>query len=263
MFPLKLESSARLPVGAVRDGYLPGRHIPARAEGFVPGPLGRFGATLRRVLAGLMVSLLLSSPSQAGAVPVWPDGLAAARKNLLEKALDFLKQNPSVPYVTGGADAKGMDCSGAVTCLLKLAGGDPPRSAHDQYLWLKELGRLTDVPTTARTPGDPVFSTLQPGDLIFWAHDGPDAPPEIHASHVHLYLGTEKDGHAIMIGSSEGRSYRGSKINGFGITDFRVPKAGSPTRIVAFGPPPPVQLPIQPEKQSPDKKTKSDKEKKR
>jgi hypothetical protein len=41
-----------------------------------------------------------------------------------------------------------------------------------------------------------------------------------------------------MIGSSEGRSYRHHKINGFGITDFHVSPAGSPTRIIGYGPPP-------------------------
>ena len=232
--------------------YLSVRHLPA--------PLRRVLGTLRMVLAGMMVGHLLSAPSQADPAPVWPDALAPERKALLQKALDFLKQNPSVPYVTGGADAKGMDCSGATTFLLKLAGGDPPRSAHGQYLWLKKLGHLTDVPTTARTPEAPVFATLQPGDLIFWAHDGPDAPAEIHASHVHLYLGREKDGHAIMIGSSEGRSYHGTKLNGFGITDFHVPRAGSPTRIVAFGPPPPAPRPNTSTKKSPDKKAKLGKE---
>jgi len=45
--------------------------------------------------------------------------------------------------------------------------------------------------------------------------------------------GKEKDGHAIM-----GRSCRGTKINGFGITGFPMPRVGSPIRIVGFGPPP-------------------------
>jgi hypothetical protein len=61
----------------------------------------------------------------------------------------------------------------------------------------------------------------------------------LHASHVHLYLGKEADGHAIMIGSSERRSYRHHKIDGFGITDYHVPATGSKTRIIAYGPPPP------------------------
>lgn len=174
------------------------------------------------------------------AQPVWPEELTRDRRALMEPALAFLKSNPAVPYKLGSADATGMDCSGAIFFLLKQAGQEPPRSAHEQYLWMKQLGRLTVVPATARLEDDPAFSALLPGDLVFYAHDGADAPAEIHSSHVHMYLGKEADGHAIMIGSSEGRSYRRQKINGFGITDYRVPAAGAKTRIIAYGPPPPL-----------------------
>jgi cell wall-associated NlpC family hydrolase len=170
--------------------------------------------------------------------PAWHDDLAQDRRALLERSLAFLKENPAVPYKLGSADATGMDCSGAIFFLLKQAGQEPPRSAHEQYLWLKKLGRFTEVPTDARDATHPAFAALQPGDLVFWAHDVPDAPDPPHASHVHLYLGKEADGHAIMIGSSEGRSYRHHKINGFGITDFHISPAGSPTRIIGYGPPP-------------------------
>ena len=140
-----------------------------------------------------------------------------------------------VPYVDGGADEKGMDCSGAIVRLLKLVKIEPPRSAQGQYDWLRESGRLTLVPATARTPDDPVFRNLLPGDLVFWAHDQPGEP--FRVSHVQVYLGKEADGHAVMIGSSDGRSYRGKKLSGFGIVDYRVPEAGSATRIAGFGSP--------------------------
>lgn len=109
---------------------------------------------------------------------------------------------------------------------------------------MKKLGRLTEVPVSARTRKDPAYAALLPGDLVFYAHDLTDRAAELHASHVHIYLGKEADGHAIMIGSSEGRSYRGTKIYGFGITDYKVPKAGSATRIIAYGPPPPLSATI-------------------
>lgn len=192
----------------------------------------------------LAICLAFAVPgAHAGqAQPAWPAELSKDRRALLEPALAFLKENPAIPYKLGSADATGMDCSGAIFYLLTKAGQEPPRSAHEQYLWMKKLGRLTEVATTARTADDPAYAALQPGDLVFYAHDGPDAPAELHISHVHLYLGKEADGHAIMIGSSEGRSYRHHKINGFGITDYHVPTAGSSTRIVAYGPPPPVAV---------------------
>ena len=180
---------------------------------------------------------LRAEPAQ----PVWPDDLAKDRRALMETALAFLKENPAVPYKLGSADATGMDCSGAIFFLLKQAGQEPPRSAHEQYLWMKRLGSLTEVPAATRTADDSAYAALLPGDLVFYAHDGPDAPAEIHASHVHMYLGKEADGHAIMIGSSEGRSYRHHKINGFGITDYHVPGADAKTRIIGFGPPPPIR----------------------
>jgi cell wall-associated NlpC family hydrolase len=195
---------------------------------------------------GLLSPLLAAGSLMAEVVLVPPAGLSAPRRDLIGKALAFLKEHPGVPYVDGGADVAGMDCSGAVVRMLKLVGIEPPRSAHGQYEWLRKSGRLTIVPAAARAPEDPVFRTLLPGDLIFWAHDGPDAPAELRVSHVHMFLGEEKDGHAVMIGSSDGRSYRGKKISGFGIVDYRVPKAGSPTRIVGFGSPFLQPLPTQP-----------------
>ena len=211
-----------------------------------------------RVIPALAAVMVCASPALLSqqAQPVWPEDLSADRRAFLEPALAFLKANSAIPYKLGSADATGMDCSGAVFFLLKQASQEPPRSAHEQYLWMKELKRLTIVPTTARTENDPAYAALLPGDLVFYAHYGPDAPQEIHASHVHVYLGKEADGHAIMIGSSEGRSYRHHKINGFGITDYHVPAAGAKTRIIAYGPPPPLAIaaspaPISPESEKP------------
>lgn len=186
---------------------------------------------------GCLVSLLLACSCPAQVELEWPAELAPARKELLTKGLAFLKEHPAIPYLNGRADAAGMDCSGAIVWLLAYAKIEPPRTAHGQYEWLQKSGRFTVVPATVRRVDDPIFEALQPGDLIFWAHDGKDAPEELHVSHVHMFLGKEKDGHAVMIGSSDGRGYRGIRMSGFGIVDFHVPKEGSPTRIVGFGSP--------------------------
>jgi cell wall-associated NlpC family hydrolase len=200
---------------------------------------------------GLLPPVFAAGSLMAEVVLVQPAGLAAPRREWIGKALAFLKEHPVVPYVEGGADVAGMDCSGAVVRLLKLVEIEPPRSARGQYEWLRKTGRLTIVPTAARTADDPVFHTLQPGDLIFWASDGPAAPAGPRVSHVHMFLGEEKDGHAVMIGSSDGRSYRGKKISGFGIVDYRMPRAGSPTRIVAFGSPFPAAVKPAPDQAEP------------
>lgn len=194
---------------------------------------------------GCVAAFFLAGTGLAQVTLEWPAGLAASRKEVLTKGLAFLKSNPSIPYRTAGSDATGMDCSGAIVWLLSQIGLEPPRTAHGQYEWIKASGRLVVVPPTVRRPDDAVFKLLQAGDLIFWAHDGESAPKELRVSHVHMYLGQEKDGHAVMIGSSDGRGYRGKRMSGFGIVDFYVPKDGSPTRIVAFGSPFPA-LPAEP-----------------
>ncbi len=54
-----------------------------------------------------------------------------------------------------------------------------------------------------------------------------------------MYLGKEKkDGRLVMIGSSDGRSYRGQRQCGYGVFDFRLPAQGSKTQFAGFGPPP-------------------------
>jgi len=72
---------------------------------------------------------------------------------------------------------------------------------------------------------------------LFWAKTGPGGAVRVH--HVALYLGTEKkDGRPVMIGSTDSRSYRGQKANGYGVHDFRVPKAGSESKLIGYGTPP-------------------------
>lgn len=41
-----------------------------------------------------------------------------------------------------------------------------------------------------------------------------------------------------MVGSSDGRSYRGMARCGFGVFDFKLPRQGSRARMAGFGPPP-------------------------
>ena len=162
----------------------------------------------RRVIAVLGVGLWLAVGlvgAEPGA-PVWPEGLAKERRALLERALAFLKANPEVPYKLGSADATGMDCSGAIYFLFKEVGVELPRSAHGQYEWMKREGRLTEVPASARKADDPVFAKLEPGDLVFYAHDGPDAPSVLRVCPVPPYLATAGSCPANHIGSNQGSS---------------------------------------------------------
>jgi cell wall-associated NlpC family hydrolase len=185
---------------------------------------------------GCLMSVWLAWAGPADIELEWPADLAASRKKVLTKGLELMRLHPEIPYREGGADQAGMDCSGAIVWLLGQADVEVPRTAHGQYEWMQKAGRLTVVPATARQSDSPVFKALLPGDLIFWAADG-EGSGKLRVSHVHMFLGREKDGHAVMIGSSDGRGYRGKRMSGFGIVDFQVPKEGQERRIVGYGSP--------------------------
>jgi len=165
--------------------------------------------------------------------------LAAGRKRLIEIALALAQESPWLPYVVGGADPSmgGFDCSGAMHFVMRKVGLRPPRSSGVQMEWLRQHGSLRLVSAEARDLNHPSFADLKPGDLLFWAVTSPVGQIRVH--HVEMYLGKEnKDGRPVMIGSTDGRSYRGQKANGYGIHDFRVPKKDSASKLIGYGPPP-------------------------
>ena len=58
-------------------------------------------------------------------------------------------------------------------------------------------------------------------------------------THVAMYLGREtKDGMRIMINATDGRSYRGTKANGYGVYDFKIPAKDAKAKLVGDGTPP-------------------------
>jgi peptidoglycan DL-endopeptidase CwlO len=181
-------------------------------------------------------AVFFASIALASAAPVmdWPKDLAPATKAMLERSLTAAEAHPNVPYKFSAESPKeGMDCSGAVTYLLGLSGVTPPRSSAAMRAWLAKTTTFVVVPADARSIDHAIYQKLRPGDLVFWAREGEDV------THVQMYLGKEKaDGRHVMIGASEGRSYRGRKLSGFGIVDFKVPAAGIDKRIVGFGPVP-------------------------
>ncbi len=170
------------------------------------------------------------------------ESLPAERKNLIETAIAVARNSPWLPYSYGGADPAlgGFDCSGAMYYVMTQSGLTPPRTAAGQYLWLGEHKRLHLIPQDVTTTDDPSLASLQPGDLLFWATADPTQEVQTsNINHVAMYLGREKkDGLPIMINSTDGRSYRGTVANGYGVYDFRVPPKGSKSKLVGYGSPP-------------------------
>ncbi len=102
--------------------------------------------------------------------------------------IDTAKNCIGVPYVFGGTNTDGFDCSGFLKYVFAENGFDIPRLADEQY----RLGEGLAV------------NQLVPGDLIFFT------TYEEGASHCGLYLG---DGKFIHAASSKGVSI--SKLDGY------------------------------------------------
>ena len=168
------------------------------------------------------------------------DELPADRRNLIETAIAIATDSPWLPYTDEGSDPAlgGFDCSGAMYFVMRKCGLEPPRSSGGQLKWLRELKRLIEVPAAAVSADHPALKKLRPGDLLFWGHPAAEGVAA-RTSHVAMYLGTEKrDGRAVMINSTDGRSYRGVQSNGYGVYDFRLPKAAAKTIFLGYGTPP-------------------------
>lgn len=168
------------------------------------------------------------------------DKFEESRRKLVKVSLDEAASLKLNKYVFGSADPKkgGFDCSGSVYYLLKKMGIEAPRSSSAQYDWLKENGTLQTVPKDAENLDHPSFSNLKPGDLLFWSGTyEPTDGRKNNITHVQIYLGREKDGDAVMIGSSDGRSYERKARCGFGVFDFKLPRKGSKARFAGYGTP--------------------------
>lgn len=164
--------------------------------------------------------------------------LSPLRQKLINAALQGAKAGLDKKYLFGGQSPKeGFDCSGAMYFTLEACGYDAPRSSAAQYIWLRDAGNITKITDKIEKIDDPIFAKLAPGDLLFWS--GTYVPTDertVKITHVGMYLGTEKkDGHQVMVCSTEGRSYRGTQASGFGVYDFKLPSAKSRSKLVAFG----------------------------
>jgi len=163
------------------------------------------------------------------------------RRKLIGNALMTARNNGWLKYQYGSADPKkgGFDCSGAMYYVLNESGLKPGRSSAAQYLWIKKSGEITDVGKSVNSLDDPAFDALKPGDLLFWSGTyTPTDGRKVAITHVSMYLGKAKsDGRHLMIGSSNGRSYRGKRQNGYGVFDFRLPSKTSKSTFVGYGTP--------------------------
>ena len=142
-------------------------------------------------------------------------------RGVLDLALRLTTQNLGYKYGSADPAKGGMDASGFVQYLLKQSGvKDPPRDARDQYIWVRKAGTFQAV--LARSDESFELDGLKPGDLLFWA-SGYNVGRDPAITDTAIYLGREKGTkERLMIGASEGRTYKGQAKNGVSVLDFKV-----------------------------------------
>ena len=147
----------------------------------------------------------------------------AGVRKLIESSLELARQNLTYTYGSADPASGGMDCSGFIYYVLRQHGlTQVPRDSSGLYMWVRKAHGFRAV--ISRKADSFEMDELLPGDLLFWIgtyateHDPP-------VTHTMIYLGTEKaSGAKIMIGSSDGRTYRGQKRNGVSVFDFHMPR---------------------------------------
>lgn len=88
------------------------------------------------------------------------------------EALDLARQFLGTPYVWGGANPSGFDCSGLIQYVYKQIGIDLPRLSADQ----------------ARSGQEVSLDELRPGDLVAWNNSSRN----VGADHIAIYVGDGK-----------------------------------------------------------------------
>ena len=144
-----------------------------------------------------------------------------AVRRVLDRSLGLTTQNLTYKYGSADPANGGMDCSGFVHYVLSQSGlADVPRDARDLYIWVRKAGTFQAV--LAHRDDSFELDALQPGDLLFWSGTyHTDRDPDI--THTMIYLGREKGtNQRIMVGSSDGRSYKGQSRFGVSVFDFKV-----------------------------------------
>ena len=160
-------------------------------------------ALLPATIFGLVVCgwLLFGGLTQAAISPEQHQKLVETCRWLSQQDLAYGQswQPPGHPYIIT------MDCSNTVRYIVwKVFGLNLPRTASDQYVFLRQRGKVREVPLQGDGRIDPhkLVSEMRSGDLLFWewTYNVPRDPP---ISHVMIYLGRKKDGQAMVAGSSQ------------------------------------------------------------
>ena len=146
-------------------------------------------------------------------------------RKITDAALELTTRNLDYKYGSADPASGGMDCSGFVYFVLTHSGiRDVPRDSSQQYVWLRKAGTFKAV--NSRQDDTFEIDELVPGDLLFWTgtYSIERDPPITHAM---IYLGREKGtNQRIMVGASDGRTYKGESRYGVSVFDFKISRVG-------------------------------------
>jgi peptidoglycan DL-endopeptidase CwlO len=145
-------------------------------------------------------------------------------RKMIDLALSLTTMNLGYKYGSADPANGGMDCSGFIYYVLSKSGmSGVPRDAREQYAWVRKAGNFQAV--LAHRDDTFELDALKPGDLLFWSSAySVDRDPPI--THTMIYLGREKaTNRRIMVGASDGRTYKGQSRLGVSVFDFKVSRA--------------------------------------
>ncbi len=170
----------------------------------------------------------VQAPVQRGAVVPAPQRMKAVLADC------WRISRMGLTYKFGSMDPAngGLDCSGTVKHVLERNGWvKSPRTASEQYLWLRHNGSLHE--TSGGASAVRIFSNLKPGDLLFWRGTYvTNRYPDV--SHVMIYLGRDvRTGMHQMFGasSSKRRGLHGSAVD---VYEFNPVKPGR-SEFIGYG----------------------------
>lgn len=154
------------------------------------------------------------------------DNYPADVRKIIDFALGLTTQNLGYKYGSADPASGGMDCSGFIHYVLSKNGmSDVPRDAREQYIWVRKAGTFQAV--LGHSDDTFELDALKPGDLLFWGGTyNVSRDPDI--THTMIYLGREKaTNQRVMVGASDGRTYKGQSRFGVSVFDFKVSRLGA------------------------------------
>jgi len=149
-------------------------------------------------------------------------------RKIIDLGLNLTAKNLGYNINSADLGRRGMDSSGFVYYLLSQCGiKGVPRDARQQYIWVRKAGTFEAV--LAQRDDSFELDALKPGDLLFWATPY-SVSREPDVIQTMIYIGRDKaTNQRLMVGASEGRTYKGQMRKGVTVFDFKIGRTASKT----------------------------------